>query len=530
MPKYMHMTGRRRAAILLATLALGAVGIAARQQLDGAHLFQAVLARVKAAGVDSLSDSTLYLKAARGLVQQLNDPYAGLYSPEQLAEFSRNTLGNDYAGVGLAIENLADSTTVMTVFPHTPAATAGIEVGDRIVAIDGTAIIGWSTDRVAKRLTGPNGSSVRVTFARVGVPQPVEEQLARSVVHVPAVPYALIVGDHIGYIPLQRFGETATSETRAALGALQKAGATAYIIDLRGNPGGELVEALGVSNLFLDEGMALATVRNRGESAQRYVAHDGAVEHGMPVVVLVDANTASASEIVAGALQDHDRALVVGMPSFGKGLVQTMFPLEGGWALKMTTGRWYTPSGRSIHRVRPFAEGRFLTPDSEPTSRTPAAIRAGRPLAYSDAGRVLYGGVGIVPDVIVPQDTLSGTEQHLLTGLLSHGPAARAALYGIARDLKGSVRPDFAVRPEWRMMYEERLKSAGVAVSSALVDSAGTFVDGMIASRIADLAFGDSAAFRRDAPRDAQLQRAMVLLRQARDLPTLLTVALHTDG
>jgi len=249
------------------------------------------------------------------------------------------------------------------------------------------------------------------------------------------------------------------------------------------------------------------------------------VERSAPLVVLEDGYTASAAEIIAGALQDHDRAAVVGMPSFGKGLVQTLIPLEDGWLLKMTTGRWYTPSGRSIHRPRQFTDGHFVNEDSAPLGRTAAEIRAGRPIVRSDAGRILYGGGGIVPDVVVPMDTLSSAQQHLMAVLQVHAGLARAILYGVARDVKSGVTAQFTPQAEWRAMYVARLRTAGITVNPALMDSAGTFVDDLIAERLANIAFGDSAAFRRSVVHDAQFQKALALLDQASDVSSLLVAA-----
>jgi carboxyl-terminal processing protease len=271
-------------------------------------------------------------------------------------------------------------------------------------------------------------------------------------------------------------------------------------------------------------------VRSRSTTPEVYQATSPPIVRGMPMVILQDGYTASAAEIIAGALQDHDRALVVGMPSFGKGLVQTAFPLADGWLLKMTTGKWFTPSGRSIHRDRPFANGRFVTVDTPPLGRTATAIRAGRPRVQSDAGRVLYGGGGIVPDVIVPADTLTDPEQHLMVALRAHGSTAGVVLYRLARDLQGTVRADFAPSPAWRDLYAARLRTAGVVLNRALIDSAGPMVDDLIAGQLDEIAFGDSAAFTRSSVHDLQFLRAVKLLDGAHDLTSLLDAARRDDG
>jgi carboxyl-terminal processing protease len=515
------------AVVATGVLALGLIG--ARHQGDTAHLLDAVFQLIKTADVDSFPDSTLYIKAARGLVRELNDPYAELYSPEQWAEFTRNALGNDYAGLGLGIESLSDTVTITTVFPHSPAALFGIRRGDRVIAIAGTRVVGMTTDEVSKRLMGIAGTRVQIALARAGSATPVIEDVPRAVVHVPSVPYALMFG-HVGYVPLLRVNESATEEVRTALEHLHDEGATSYILDLRGNPGGQLDQALDASNLFLDRGKVLATVRSREPRPEVYVARQAPVERTAPVIVLEDGYTASAAEIIAGALQDHDRALVLGMPSFGKGLVQTTIPLESGWLLKMTTARWFTPSGRSIHRFRPFANGRFLEEDSVALGRTAAAIRAGRPTVHSDAGRILYGGGGIVPDVVVPMDTLSRAEQHFVEALEGHGSTARGVLYSMARQLALSATPGFTVPRNWVAMYASQMQTAGVNLNPALLDSARTLVSDLIGDRVAGIAFGDSTVFRRDAVHDAQFQRAIQLLGASPTVQALLTAASRDEG
>ena len=229
-----------------------------------------------------------------------------------------------------------------------------------------------------------------------------------------------------------------------------------------------------------------------------------------PLVVLTDGATASASEIVTGALQDHDRAVVVGTESFGKGLVQGVYPLDGGWALKLTTAKWYTPSGRSIQRAR-SADGRPI----------PLADSA-RPVFRSDDGRTLLGGGGIAPDLAVRPDTLDTTDRLFLETIAPKALASHTAIFDIARDLRATVRPDFTVQPAWRADYRRRLEAAGVTLQPGDFERARPVVDRLLEARIAGLAFGDSAAFRREARYDAQLQRAVELLKQSATQEQLL--------
>jgi carboxyl-terminal processing protease len=242
------------------------------------------------------------------------------------------------------------------------------------------------------------------------------------------------------------------------------------------------------------------------------------------MVILTDGGAASASEIVAGALQDHDRALVVGTTSFGKGLVQSIFPLEGGYALKITTGKWYTPSGRSIHRERTLlADGRFV--ETHPDSLETEADKKAKPKYSSDAGRVVYGGGGITPDVIVPDDTLSTVEQDLLKSLAPKAQAFVTVLNQYAFELKSSARRDFVVTPAWRTELRRRLTVAGVSIDQKYEAAATNLFDRELERRVARLLLGDAGAKARALQEDHQLARAVNLLKTAHSQQELFASA-----
>src|SRR5690349_21994192 len=309
----------------------------------------------------------------------------------------------------MQIQDLQGAITVSTVFPHTPAEQGGVREGDQIIYVDSLSTHGWSTQKVSDYLIGQPGTKVKVKFNRPGVTDPIEINFTRQVIHIPAVPYAIVLDNRIGYVPVQRFSESAAEEVQTAVNQLQREGAKGIILDFRGNPGGILEQSIAMSNLFLKGGQEIVSVRSRASEPQSYGTTGSPLFPAIPLTVLTDGGTASASEIVSGALQDHDRALIVGSTSFGKGLVQTLFPLDGGYALKITTAKWYTPSGRSIQRERKFENGRFV--EEKPDSAETEAKKKARPAYRSDAGRVVYGGGGITPDVLVRDDTLTTAEQ-----------------------------------------------------------------------------------------------------------------------
>jgi carboxyl-terminal processing protease len=512
------------AALVLVPAVAGGFMLQTTSSRDGLRLFDQVLSIVSDRFVDTVDANALYEKAARGLVKELNDPYSELFSPKQLREFNTRT-GGRYGGVGMLIEDQKGNITISRVFPNTPAERAGVREGDRIVMVDTLSTAGWKLGQVSDYLVGTPGTQVSVKFARTGVAQPIPIRFTRATIHIPAVPYAIMLDGKIGYIPFQQFNETSAAEVREAVLRLSNEGAKGLVLDMRDNPGGILDEALEISNLFLPQNAQLASVRGRNTDPLLYMAREKPIASTVPLIILTNGYTASASEIVAGALQDHDRALILGTTSFGKGLVQSVFPLDGGYALKMTTGKWYTPNGRSIQKERK------LLPDGElvevhPDSLETDSARRARPAYKSDGGRVVYGGGAITPDVIVALDTLSTAEQQLAKALAPKSQELYVTLYDFALELKGQVTsPSYAVKPEWRDEFLRRLEKAGVTVDRKQWNAGATFVDRLLEQRVSRLAFGDSTAKRREISDDAQLERALDLFKKGQTQKDLLTLA-----
>jgi carboxyl-terminal processing protease len=503
-------------------LVAGAGGFFLEQQSarDGARLFEQVLSYVEDRYVDSLGTGPLLEKAANGLVAGLNDPYSELFSPKETKAFNTST-GGRYGGVGMAIEDQHGAIVIQRVYPHTPAEKAGIHEGDRIIEIDGESTTGWKTQQVSDRMQGEPGSKVSAKFARPGAPTPIDVTFTRATIRVPAVPYALLLDGNVGYIPLQTFNETATSEVANQLVRLQREGAKGIVLDLRGNQGGFLEQSLATANLFLKRGQGIVSVRTRGEPEANLAADNEPVAPEIPVIVLTDGRSASASEIVAGALQDHDRGLILGTTSFGKGLVQTMFPLDGGWALKITTGKWYTPSGRSIHKARTLAE---LEADADNDSAGADDVSR-RPVFKSDAGRVIYGGGAITPDLIIRPDTITTPERVLAQKLLVKQQEVYVTIYDYALTLKDGVSSTFTVQPAWRDELFRRLRDKGVDVSKTEWDAGREYVDRVLSNWLARFAFGDSTAKRVAVRDDNQLLAAIDLIKRGRTQKELFTLA-----
>jgi carboxyl-terminal processing protease len=497
--------------IVAVPLAFGAF----RKAADGRNVFGQVYQIVSQRALDSIPDDSIFIKAARGLVNSIDDPYASLYNQKEISDFMRNTIGNTYGGLGMGI-NQEDSTVVVAdVFPQSPAEKGGVERGDLILAIDSARTIGWPVDKVSAHLIGTIGTAVTVTFGRAGMDRPITTKFIRGQVHAFAVPYTLMLDDKIGYIPLQRFNGTSGAEVAAAVSSLRAKGATRFVVDLRGNGGGDVEQAVKVSNVFLPKGSPVLTQRERGVAPKYYTAVTDATDGTSPMTVLVDGGTASASEIVAGALQDHDRALILGTTTFGKGLVQGVYSLDGGFALKLTTGKWYTPSGRSIHRERKMVDGRLVLADS-------AAAIAHAQVMHSDGGRKLVDLGGILPDVAVQADTLNAAEQAFVRAVIPKAAEFRASIFDVARNLHGKVTEKFTVTPEVRDELRQRMVQGGIVVDDKVFAGGASYLDILLTQQALRLTFGDSAAVRNSFANDAVLQRATGLLKKASTQAELL--------
>jgi carboxyl-terminal processing protease len=493
-----------------------------RSSAEGVQLFRQVVQLVSERYVDSVSQAALYEKAARGLLEELNDPYTELLTPKDRAAVETR-IGGRYGGVGMQIEPLAGYVSVSKVFPNTPAEAAGVREGDRIIAVDTASTLDWKIDQVSAALLGTPGTKVSATFARPGVATPIVVKFTRATIKVPAVPYAIII-DSIGYVPLQTFNEFATEEIEAALRKFDRQGAKGVVLDLRGNPGGILEQGLSVSNLFLRDGQEIASVRGRGFEAQTFIARGRPVAPTIPLVVLTDGGSASASEIVSGAFQDHDRALILGTTTYGKGLVQSLYNLDGGYAVKMTTAKYYLPSGRLIQKERKLGEnGAYVevVPDSLETD----SVKKTRPAFKSDGGRTVYGGGGITPDLIIKPDTISTPEQEFYKKIAPKFTEFYTALSDYALQLRPTVKPGFTVEPAWRDELFRRLTAAGVPIERELYDRATPSVNRELQRRVAQFAFGDSTAKRMSLNDDVQLKKALELLGGARTQQDLFTTA-----
>jgi len=340
--------------------------------------FAEVLERVRAAYVEEVDETVLLKAAIRGMLSEL-DPHSSYLAPDDFDDLQVSTQG-EFGGLGIEITMDEDAVVIVTPYDDTPASEAGLKAGDTILAIDEKSVKGWSLDEVAKRLRGEQGSSVKLSILSLDAKSPRTLTLTRDIIKVQSVRHKEL-RPGIGYIRISQFQAKTARDTKSALETLQKdAPLKGLILDLRNNPGGVLSGAVQVADLFLENGLIVYT-QGRHEERLNYNASPGGLLLETPMVVLVNGGSASASEIVAGALQDHGRAVLVGQRTFGKGSVQSVLPLTGDSALKLTTARYYTPKGRSIQ-----ADG--IHPDIVVASAT-VADKTQRTIRESDLPRHL---------------------------------------------------------------------------------------------------------------------------------------------
>jgi len=492
-----------------------------------ARLFEDVLAHVADYYVDSIDERRLYQLAIDGMLDQLHDPYSVFLKRDDFKALNEATTGN-YGGLGIQIEVRDGWITVVAPLPDTPAERAGIQTGDQIVGLDGRSTEGWKQDQAVKELRGEAGSVVELKVHRVGIEQALTFKLTRAMIHVRSVQVSMMLDDKVGYVLLTPVSETSASElTDAVTGLLQK-GMKSMILDLRGNPGGLLDQGVAVSELFLDPGEEVVATRGRAPNSTRtYRDAKPQPWPNLPVVVLANGGTASAAEIITGALQDHDRAVVVGTPTFGKGLVQSLWQLTPETALKLTTARWYTPSGRTIQRKSKNEDDQVAQAEAAELGRDTTKVDSSL-VFHTDHGRTVLGGGGIRPDVFIKPDTFTTAERAFMKALGSKIPTYQDVRASYALEVKGSGRVKsaaFNVTPDMVDEVLRRLRARSVAVPDSVVAGARTLIADDLGHEITRYVFGRPSEVRRRMDEDRQVQAALALARRAKSPQDLLSLA-----
>lgn len=520
----------KRGAFLLATVlivaaimgglygpSLKATAAGANDLQDSVKSFARVLSIVQQNYAEPIKTSKIvYDGAIPGMLHVL-DPHSNFFDPQEWASQMEQQRGN-YYGVGMTIVPVGDKVEVVSPFPGSPADRAGIKPGDLIVKVDGKSTSGLTGDQqqrslqVANMLKGPRGTVVTITLSREGDPKPIVVNVMRDQIPQSAVQYYGMIKPGIGYARVTGFTSENTDQDLAdAMKALDYPHLDGFILDLRGNPGGLLMQAVGMADMFLAKDQLVVSHKGRASAERRYYALHGNGGEDIPLVVLINGSSASASEIVSGALQDHDRALIVGSRSFGKGLVQTQYPINNGTALLLTTARYYTPSGRLIQRNYKNVSIYDYEYDRHPNKE--------REVKLTDSGRKVYGGGGITPDVSDPAPKYNDFQTLLLE---------RNVLYpfdmgvgDFTRHFMGThptVTKDFTVDDAVWQQFLAFLGHDDIKYTPQEISANEDWIKEHIKREVFTYSFGLPAGFKVEVDHDPQIEKAAELIPEAKAL------------
>ncbi len=452
-------------------------------------------------------DKAIYDGAIPGMLHVL-DPHSNFFDPKAYSLLKEDQRGK-YYGVGMQVgpRTVNNRTVVIVIAPFvgTPAYRVGIHPGDVIAAVDGKPTDNMSTSDVADLLKGPKGTTVHITVLREGSEKPIEFTVVRDEIPHYSVDLHFLVQPGVGYMHIRGFDETTDHEVQAALD--QMGDLKGLILDLRQNPGGLLSEGVGVADKFLRKGQLIVSHHGRASSEKRYVATHGNGGKDYPLVVLVDRGSASAAEIVAGSIQDHDRGLILGETTFGKGLVQTVYPLSENTGLALTTARYYTPSGRLIQR-----DYSNVSLYDYYFNRDDQSNNGNREVKLTDSGRTVYGGGGITPDVkFTPPKS-----NHFQEQLLVH-----YAFFNFAKHYLVDHHPDkktFEVDDAVLQEFRNFLDSQKISYAPADITDNLPWLRSYIKSEIFVDAFGQDEGLKVRAEADPEVVKALELMPQAKQL------------
>jgi carboxyl-terminal processing protease len=473
--------------------------------------------------VDEVDSEELIEAAVKGMLGSL-DPHS-VYIPAEQMERVQEEFRGSFEGIGIQFEILRDTINVVAPVAGGPSDRLGIQSGDKIVRINDETAVGLSNEDVQSKLRGPKGTEVSVHVHRTGMRELLQFDIVRDKIPLYSVSVSLMFDDNTGYIRVNRFSATTYSEFMDAMDKLQKAGLERLVLDLRDNPGGYLEEAFKMADVFIPNGKKIVYTKGRNvQFNEEYLATGGSIYEDMPLIILLNAGSASASEIVSGAVQDWDRGLIVGERSFGKGLVQRQFDLRDGSAFRLTTAKYFTPSGRLIQR--PYDQGadayrmeayQHLFEDEDEYLEAMSADTSEQPVYYTDGGRVVYGGGGITPDVIVKSSRWTELGARIVSRNLfrlyhteymnRHGQALQAEY----RDAIEKFRNDFTVTEDHLNDFIAFVESNNIEVNPEDLEKDKEFITSYLKAEIGRSILGEEGFYMSRLESDQQFLRAVSL-------------------
>jgi carboxyl-terminal processing protease len=484
-----------------------------------------------------LDYNTVFKSSIIGMLRTL-DPHSNYYDSKEFEELQTDWR-SEYFGVGASIINHEingqTDTYVLATFENSPAARAGLHYGDKILEVDGKSAKGKSSAEVKDWIRGPKGSTVKILLERASTGARETVEVVRDTVPQPTVPDAYMIKPGVGYISITQFNRTTADEFIDGLESLHKQGMTQLVLDLRNNPGGLLDQAVKVAERFLSRGQLVLSQRGRIPGVDRSYSSTNSTPDTVPLVVLVNRNTASASEIVAGALQDHDRAIVVGETSFGKGLVQSIIPMDYGTALTLTSTKYYTPSGRLIQRDYSneglydyYTKGQGVGGDDGEAVNPAAAPKPSGPESLTDTGRKVYGGSGISPDDAVKPRLISPAQQRIadpIFGFVRELVSGRVRGFEDYKLSKG-IEYNHVIKPDeypvtdnlFKAFKAYALADENYKLTDAGLDKSRDFIARQMRFEIATAVYGTVAATQVNMADDPQVSKAIDALPRAREL------------
>jgi carboxyl-terminal processing protease len=520
-------------AIVLSALAGGLFGSRALARQDEVsqqyRVFTSALEAIDREYVEDVPSDRLIYSAIDGMLHTL-DPHSSFFEPKSYAQMRERQEGH-YYGLGITIQAIDGDITVMSIFEGSPAYKKGLRRGDILAKVGDLDMKGWTTDQAVKKLKGPKGTLVNISIKRRGYDGLINMDVVRDEVNITTVQAAFMVDKETGYVKLDQFTETSDRELGEALQKLNASGMKRLVFDLRENPGGALDQAIRIANRFLPRGDMIVYTRGRVANAnQNYVATDQSEYTHLPVVTLVNRNSASASEIVSGALQDHDRALIVGETTFGKALVQSVYPISEQAGVAVTTGRYYTPSGRLIQRPWDGTFDEYLTYTLRDQTNQTSGERQHKAsdLKMTDAGRKVYSGGGIEPDKFVVGAGMEGFNPTRFGRLLfarqefaNFADQFRAegdTRFSDANKNKKPIAKGFVVTDAMLAEFKSSVAARKVKIDEESFAKDDTFIRAMIHFEIDRALFGMEEARHNLIGKDPQAQFALTQFPEAEHL------------